>query len=131
MPAEMRMAEWSSRVLGIIGLAAMLIGAIDPLEGSVIILPGVGLLALAALVGKGRWRMLLYWALILVAIGVAAMWVLSALGGIGGSSGRSDWWGLLALPYAAGWVMGVVSGVLTLLQSFSRRKLPGQGEKLA
>ena len=131
MPAEMRMAEWSSRVLGIIGLAAMLIGAIDPLEGSLIILPGVGVAAVGALLGKGRWRMLLYWALILVAVGVAAMWVLSALGGIGGSSGRSDWWGLLVLPYAAGWVMGVVGGVLTLLQSFSRPKPPNHGEKPA
>ena len=44
---------------------------------------------------------------------------------------RTDWWGLLVLPYAAGWVMGVVGGVLTLLQSFSRPKPPNHGEKPA
>lgn len=131
MPAEMRMAERSSRALGMIGLAAMFIGAIDPLEGSLVILPGVGVASVGALLGKRRWRVLVYWALVLVAVGVAAMWVLSGLGGIGGSTGRSDWWGLLVLPYAVGWVMGVVGGVLTLLQSFGRPKLPGQGEKPA
>jgi hypothetical protein len=125
------MAERWPRVLGVIGLAGMLFGALDPLEGSLVILPGVGVAAGGALLGKGRWRVLLCWALVLVAVGVAAMWVLSAFGGIGGSTGRSDWWGLLVLPYAVGWVMGVVGGVLTLLQSFSRPKLPGQGEKPA
>ncbi len=125
------MAERWPRALAIIGLAGMILGAVDPLEGSVVILPGVGLAALAAFLGKGRWRVLLYWALVLVAVGAAAMWILSTLGGIGGSTGRSDWWGLIVLPYAVGWVMGVVGGVLTLLQFFSRPKLPGQGEKPA
>ena len=49
-------------VLVIVGLIAMLIGAIDPLEGSLIILPGSGLVALGALLGQCRHRRLLYWA---------------------------------------------------------------------
>jgi hypothetical protein len=44
---------------------------------------------------------------ILIAAGVAAMWGVSTVGGFGGSSGRSMWWGVLLLPYAAGWVMAV------------------------
>ena len=42
----------------------------------------------------------MYWSLLLVLIGVAALWISSALGGFGGDTGRSDWWGLLFVPYA-------------------------------
>jgi hypothetical protein len=31
----------------------------------------------------------------------------SFVGGFGGTSGRSMWWGLLILPYLAGWNMGI------------------------
>ena len=48
MPTRRR---WSL-VLAIVGLVAILIGAIDPLEGSLIILPGDGLLAFAAWLGQ-------------------------------------------------------------------------------
>jgi len=37
---------WWSRVLTVVGVAGMLIGAIDPLEGSIIILPGSALVTL-------------------------------------------------------------------------------------
>jgi hypothetical protein len=115
MPAT---TSWS-RSLVIIGVAGMLLGAIDPLEGALIILPGTGLVALGALLGKSQWRALLYWSLTLVAIGVGAMWILSAFGGFGGSTGRSNWWGLLLLPYAVGWIMGLAGAVLALVESFN------------
>jgi hypothetical protein len=35
------------------------------------------------------------------------MWGLTMIGGIGGSSGRSVWWGVLILPYLIGWSMGI------------------------
>jgi len=35
-------------------------------------------------------------------VGVGALWFLSSLGGIGGKSGHSIWWGLLILPYPTG-----------------------------
>jgi K+-transporting ATPase A subunit len=80
----------------------MLIGAIDPLEGSLIILPAAGLVALGALLGKSRHRRLLCWSFILVAVGIGALWVLSAFGGVGGRTGRSMWWLLVVLPYPVG-----------------------------
>ena len=100
-----------SRILVIVGGIAMLIGAIDPLEGSLIILPGSGMVALGTLLGKSGHRLLVYWVwvFILIAVGVGALWGLSAVGGFGGSSGRSMWWGLVLLPYAIGWILGVVS----------------------
>jgi len=111
------------RVLAIVGLAGMLLGAIDPLEGSPIVLVGGTLAALAALLGKATHRRLLYWALGLVAVGVGAMWGLSAVGGVGGSTGRSMWWGLLVLPYGIGWIAGLVGAILTVAE-FLRRSTP-------
>lgn len=123
-------ASWS-RLLIIVGLAGMLIGAVDPLEGSLIILPGTGLVALGMFLGKSRRRALLYWALALVAIGVGAMWISSAFGGFGGNTGRSIWWGLLILvPYALGWIMGLIGAILALFESFKRPAGPNQGEQL-
>ncbi len=106
-----------SRILVIIGMILMLVGAIDPLEGALIILPGVGAVAVAALLGKSRHRRLLYWSFVLAVAGVGAMFVVSLSGGIGGNSGRSMWWGLVILPYPAGWIMGIVGAVLRLAES--------------
>lgn len=99
--------SWS-RVLDIVGGLAMVIGAIDPLEGSVIILVGSGLVALGAFLGRGERRLFAYrlWVFVLIAIGVGALWGLSAVGGFGGHA-RSVWWGMLLLPYVIGWLMGI------------------------
>jgi purine-cytosine permease-like protein len=100
------------RILIVVGSIAMLIGAIDPLEGSLIILAGSGMVALGTYLGKSRHRILLYWVwvVILIAVGVGAMWVLSAFGGLGGTTGRSMWWGLVILPYPIGsWVSSASS----------------------
>jgi len=125
MPAT---TSWS-RLLVVFGLAGMLLGAIDPLEGSLIILPGTGLVVLGALLGKSRWRILLFWSLALVAIGVGAMSVASAFGGFVGSTGLSNWWALLLVPYPVGWLMGLVGAILALVESFKRPTRPNQGEE--
>jgi hypothetical protein len=98
-----------SRMLTIAGSIAMVAGAVDPLEGSLIILPGSGLVAFGMFLGQRERRVVAHrvLAFILIAVGVGAMWGLSAAGGLGGSSGRSMWWGLLILPYLIGWSMGI------------------------
>jgi hypothetical protein len=98
-----------SRVLVIVGSIAMLVGAVDPMEGSVVILPGSGLVALGAFLGHSERRLIAYrvGVFILIVIGVGAMWGLSTVGGFGGRSGRSMWWGVLILPYLIGWSMGI------------------------
>jgi len=108
---------WSN-ILVIVGLIAMLVGAIDPLEGSLIILPGSGMVALGALLGKSRYRRLLYCAFVLIAIGVGLMFVLSMFGGVGGSTGRLMWWALVILPYPVGWILGLVGAILKLIEFF-------------
>jgi len=47
---------------------------------------------------------------------------LSSLGGIGGKSGRSLWWGLALLPYPVGWLMALIAAVIGLLR-FCKAKL--------
>jgi|ERR1035441_501042 hypothetical protein len=97
-----------SRILVIVGGIAMLVGALDPMEGSVVILPGSGLVVLGTFLGQHERRLITYrvWGFILIAIGVGALWGLSAIGGFGGTSGRSMWWGVLILPYLIWMVHG-------------------------
>jgi hypothetical protein len=98
-----------SRILVIVGSIAMLAGALDPMEGSLVILPGSGLVALGTFLGQSERRLIAYrvWVFILIAIGVGALWGQSMIGGIGGNSGHSIWWGVLVLPYLIGWSMGI------------------------
>ena len=42
---------------------------------------------------------------------------MSALGGLGGESGRTIWWGLVLLPYPVGWVMGVIGAIRRLREA--------------
>jgi purine-cytosine permease-like protein len=112
-----------SRILVILGGITMLLGTLDPLEGSLLILPGSGFVALGIFLGKRERRTLVYWVwvFILIAVGVAAMFVLSAFGGIGGKSGHSMWWGIFMLPYPVGWLMAMAGGVAGLVRFFKGR----------
>lgn len=107
-----------SRILEVVGCLAMVLGTLDPLEGSVLILPGSGLVALGTYLGGKARHIVVYWiwAFVFVALGVGALFALSAMGGIGGRSGHSMWWGLLILPYPVGWLMMLVGGVVGLIR---------------
>ena len=107
-----------SRLLKIVGGIAMVVGTLDPMEGSLLILPGSGLVALGLFLGSGNRSAVLYWvwAFGLIAIGVGALFGLSSVGGFGGTSGRSMWWGLLIMPYPIGWLMAFAGGVVGLMR---------------
>ena len=112
-----------SRIFVIIGSLAMIIGAIDPLEGSIIILIGSGFVVLGTYLSETKRRVPYWiWVFVLILVGVGVMWVLSAFGGIGGSTGRSLWWSLLILPYPVGWIMGMVSLVARLTEYSKTKK---------
>ncbi len=112
-----------SRVLIILGSVGMLVGALDPLEGSLIILPGCGLVTFGHFLGDDGRGLFAYWiwVFIAIAIGVGAMCVLTALGGVGDKSGYSMWWGVLILPYPIGWVMGTVSLAVEVVRRVQHR----------
>ena len=100
--------SWS-RFLLIAGYIAMLIGAIDPMEGSLLILPGSALVAIGTFLGNQHRGIIIYrlWSFFLIIIGIAALWVTTMLGGIGGASEYSMWWALFFLPYPIGWSMSI------------------------
>jgi hypothetical protein len=52
--------RWS-RILKIVGRIAMLLGTLDPLEGSLLLLPGSGRVALDLFVGKAEQSLLRCW----------------------------------------------------------------------
>lgn len=114
----------SSRILVTVGGIAMLVGAADPLEGSLVILPGSGLVALGTALSDVARKVMLDWLVIFaaIALGVGALWGLSWLGGFGGGSGLSGWWGLLIVPYPVGWVCGITSLLFRLAGSVRHRK---------
>ena len=112
-------ARWA-QILCIIGMAAMVIGCVDPLEGSLLILPGSALVALSAFLGRSRHLEIACWAFALTAVGVGILFGLSALGGVGGETGMSVAWLLVVLPYPVGAIMALVTGVRLLRELFRR-----------
>ena len=96
-------------ILTTIGHVAMLIGAIDPLEGSLLILPGSALILLGTYLGHAEHQQIIYRlrTFLLILFGIAALWGTSMLGGIGGGTPYSMWWGLLLLPYPIGWTITI------------------------
>jgi hypothetical protein len=115
-----------ARALLIFGLTGMIIGAVHPLEDSLLILVGVGLVALAALLGKSRYRVVLCWAFALVVFGVTTMSALSRFGGVGGDTTRSFWWAVSILPYVVGWLVGLTAGFLSFFEVFKDNAGPTQ-----
>lgn len=98
--------KWT-KVFYIIGVAALIIGVLDPLEGSVVIGFGGALIALTTyLEHKPRWKIYLL-AFILILIGVFFMFYFSSLGGFGGESKLSWWWITLIIPYPVGWILAI------------------------
>jgi hypothetical protein len=99
--------KWT-RVVWIIGIVALIIGSIDPLEGSVVIAAGSGLMALAAFYKDDRhWKIFLA-TFIMIVIGVVLLFAISSFGGFGGNSSLSWWWGLLIVPYPVGWLTNII-----------------------
>ena len=105
--------RWS-RSLAMVGLAGMIISALDPLEGAVIAFVSAALIALGAQLTHSRFRNPLYWSVGMIGVGFAVMIALSAVGGVGGSTGRPLWWAAAILPYPMGWLIAVIFGVRKL-----------------
>ena len=106
------------RALRITAIALLLLGALDPMEGSVVI--AVGSLLLATQVRlAGESRQTLYYATaLMILVGVFFLFFFSSLGGFG-KGHLSYWWGLFVLPYPVGWMITVSSLLDT---SISKRK---------
>ncbi|MDD2890315.1 MAG: hypothetical protein PHE49_06720 [bacterium] len=118
--------KWS-RVLIVTGSIFMILGIVDPLEGSLLILPACGMILLGTFLDKTNRGLFLYWRLIfiMIAVGVGALFGWSAVGGFGPGA-HSMWWGLTVLPYPVGWILGfaniVSRGVGVIKKSVKNRR---------
>jgi len=111
-------AKWTS-VIYVTGIIALAIGILDPLEGSVVIAVGSILLALSAFLTHDRYWKTFMASLILIVIGVFFLFYLSSLGGFGGKSTLSWWWGMLILPYPIGWLIAII---LIIVKAVKKKK---------
>lgn len=85
-----------------IGIALVLLGSLDPMEGSILINLGSILLAISGMILGRRWKWWSMMASIFITIGVISLWSVSSLGGF---DPETEWWWLLAiLPYPVGWL---------------------------
>jgi hypothetical protein len=94
--------------LGTLGHLLALLGAVDPLEGSVAVVAGCLLVALHAWL-SGSARVLVAYrtgVAVMAAVGVAVLWFISSRGGLGGPDGVPMTWAFLILPYPAALVAG-------------------------
>ncbi len=115
--------RWA-KILNIAGLVAMIIGAIDPLEGSVVILAGSLLALISAMIVHSKHLRLILWAFSLLVVGVATLFGLSAVGGIGGDTGRPMWLMVVFIPYPVGWVMGLTATIKRLKEQKTHQHPP-------
>jgi hypothetical protein len=107
--------RWT-KIIYIAGVVALIMGIIDPLEGSVVIMAGNALIALSTFLTRDRhWKLFLA-TLIMVVTGVFFLFYLSSLGGFGGNSSLSWWWGTLILPYPIGWLINIVLLIVRAVQ---------------
>ena len=113
-------AKWT-RVIYIVGVVALIIGAIDPLEGSVLIIAGSALLALSTYVTSDRHSKIFTISLIMIVIGVSFLFYFSSIGGFGGTSTLSWWWGLLILPFPIGWITIIVVLIRRAIENKKRK----------
>ncbi|MEI6089473.1 MAG: hypothetical protein WCR42_03390 [bacterium] len=104
------------QVIFIIGVIAMIIGIVDPLEGSVVILAGSVLVALSTFLTEDRYWKIFLSLFIMIVIGVFFLFYLSSLGGFGGTSKLSVWWGILIIPYPIGWLITIVMLIVRIVK---------------
>jgi hypothetical protein len=106
----MNARRWSRGLLWA-GAAALVLAAIDPLEGSLVVVIAAAVVLVAAQVGHLHARRWVAWGGALALLGVASLWAMSAAGGVGPSTGRSYWWMLLMLPYPVGWILSLTGAI--------------------
>ena len=108
------------RITYIIGIIALIAGAIDPLEGSVIIVGGSALIALSTQLTHDRHRRIFLITSVMITMGVCLMLYFSSLGGFGGASTLSWWWGLLILPYPIGWLITIILLIIKAIKKIKK-----------
>lgn len=92
------------KTMFITGLILLILGMIDPLEGSVLVGVGAVLIAIYGYLVKDRFRSVFLVAAISIIAGILFMFYLSSRGGIGEGALPKIWFATV-VPYPAGWLL--------------------------
>lgn len=92
-----------------LGVAALLIGFINPLRGFILVANGAVILAASAFLLKHRFRYYFLWGAVLIVLGVIAIYFFNTKGGFGGNSSLPYGLSWFMLPYPLGWIMMVIT----------------------
>lgn len=111
------------RVVFIIGIAATIIGAIDPLEGSIIIAIGGICLAVAMYFMNDRYFKIFLICAIMILVGVSALWFISSLGGY--EPKKEWWWNVFISPYPLGWLFSIITLIIRWVKNENRLETGG------
>jgi predicted transglutaminase-like protease len=109
--------DWK-HIICIFGIIAIIIGAIDPLEGSLLVVLGSTLLGLSTYLKHDRHWKIFFISTMLIFMGVIFLFYFSSLGGFGGKSTLSMWWGLHILPYTIGWLLAIVTLIVRAVNNY-------------
>jgi hypothetical protein len=133
---SMSVHRWWSRTVILVGFAVMAPGLVMRMVPSLLlqvsgyagllIVPGTGLVALGAFLGKSGYRKLLYGAFGLTVCGLITSLNILATGYFG----TGPWWvfvGCVERAYPIGGVMSCVGAVVVIVESFRRPPVPTDG----
>jgi len=97
-------------IMYVIGVIAVIIGALDPMEGSLVIAGGSILIALSSFMTNDRYRNLFMTTAAMILIGVSCLWYISSLGGF---DPKLEWWWIaMILPYPLGWLITIITLII-------------------
>lgn len=98
--------DWKG-MLYVVGILNFFLGMLDPLEGSVLIVIGAVCITIYKYLRGDRHKKGFLTGCIMIVFGVAYMFFLSNLGGIGPNA-KSWWWAVPLAPYPLGWLLTAV-----------------------
>lgn len=108
---------WNRRFY-VTGIILIIIGALDPMEGSILIELGTLLLTITTQLSKDRHKFLFLISTLLISVGFFSLWFVSSLGGF---DPKTEWWWLIfILPYPIGWLALIV---LLITRAFNKAKV--------
>lgn len=101
----------AAKMYRLAGILFFLVGTVDPLEGSVLIVFGSFLMTLWAFLVRSPRLDMHKWATALMIIGVLSIFILSYMGGIKNDDPWKVIKWLLIVPYPAGWFLTIVGSL--------------------
>lgn len=112
--------KWPRYVYSI-GVTATIIGAIDPLEGSILIAAGSVLLVVSTFFTRDRHYKIFLTSAILILTGVYTLWFVSSLRRV--FFEPYNRWDLLVIPYPTGWLINIIAIIVRAVKKIKPQRI--------